>query len=164
MLNTVTGIGYDSHRFMAGRKLILGGVDIPCDMGLDGHSDADALCHAIIDGILGAAGKKDIGQIFPDTDPKWKDADSLGLLKKTTELISKDKIKIIYIDAVVVTEKPKIASHINKMIEKISEATDINSKRINIKAKTNEKMGFSGREEGLMAMACVTIERDFNDR
>ena len=164
MLNTVTGIGYDSHRFKTGRKLVLGGVDIPCDMGLDGHSDADALCHAVIDGMLGASGKKDIGQLFPDTDPKWKDANSLVLLKRTMELINKDKIKIIYIDAVIVTEKPKIGPHIDSMIKKMSEASGINANRINIKAKTNEKMGFSGREEGLVVMACVTVERDFNDR
>ena len=164
MLNTVTGIGYDSHKFKNGRKLVLGGVEIPCDMGLDGHSDADALCHAVIDGILGASGKKNIGQIFPDTDPKWKDADSLELLRRTVVLVNKDNIKIIYIDAVIVTEKPKIGPHIDNMIKKIAQAADINSERVNIKAKTNEKMGFSGREEGLMTMACVTVERNFNDR
>ena len=163
MLNAITGIGYDSHRFKAGRKLILGGVNIPYDMGLDGHSDADALCHAVIDGILGASGKKDIGQLFPDTDPKWKDADSIELLKKTVELINKDKIKIIYIDAVVIAEKPKLGPYIDKMIEKISNAVGVSPKRVNVKAKTNEKMGFSGREEGLVAIACVTVERNFND-
>lgn len=161
MLRTITGIGYDSHRFKSGRKLILGGVEIPSEFGLDGHSDADALVHAIIDAILGAAGKRDIGFNFPDTDKKWKDADSLDLLKRTISLI--DNSKIIYVDAVIITEKPKLSDHINKMIEKLSKTMNLKAERVNIKAKTNEKMGFSGREEGLAVMACVTLERDFND-
>jgi 2-C-methyl-D-erythritol 2,4-cyclodiphosphate synthase len=163
MKHAVTGIGYDSHRFKAGRKLILGGVEIPFDKGLEGYSDADALTHAIIDGILGASGKRDIGHMFPDTDPKWKNAKSLDLLKRTIELVKKDKVKIIYIDAVVITERPKIFPHIESMIEKLSWESGITSDRINIKAKTNEKMGFVGREEGIAAMACVTVERELND-
>ncbi|MEI6092256.1 MAG: 2-C-methyl-D-erythritol 2,4-cyclodiphosphate synthase [bacterium] len=161
MLNTVTGIGYDSHKFKAGRKLVLGGVEIPSEFGLDGHSDADALTHAIIDAILGAAGKKDIGSNFPDTDKKWKDANSIDLLKKTINLIGDSKV--IYVDAVVITEKPKMSPYMDKMIEKIATAINISTARVNIKAKTNEKMGFSGREEGLAVMACVSLERNFND-
>ena len=163
MTNTVTGIGYDSHKFKEGRKLILGGAQIPYDMGLGGHSDADALCHAIIDAILGAAGKPDIGSMFPDTDPKWKDASSIDLLKKVMELIKADGTKVLYIDSVIITERPKIGPHIAEMTKNLSLVTGLKKERINIKAKTNEKMGFSGRGEGLISMACVSMERDFND-
>lgn len=161
MLRTITGIGYDSHRFKSGRKLVLGGVEIPYELGLDGHSDADALVHAIIDAILGAAGKRDIGFNFPDTDPRWKDANSIELLKRTMGIIGRSKV--IYLDAVIITEKPKLSNYVNKMIEHISAAVNVATEKVNIKAKTNEKMGFSGREEGLAVMACVTLERDFND-
>jgi len=153
------GIGYDSHRFVEGRKLILGGVDIPFDKGLLGHSDGDALCHAITDAIIGALGKGDIGRHFPDSDDRWKDASSVQMLGRIVELASAEGYEIAWIDSVIIIEKPKLAEHIEGMKQALSQA-GIPSGRISIKAKTNEKMGFAGRGEGLAAQAvCLLLPK-----
>ena len=153
------GIGYDSHRLVEGRKLVLGGIEIPFNKGLLGHSDGDALCHAITDALLGALGKGDIGKHFPDTDIRWKDASSLDILKQIADLVATEGFEITWIDSVVITERPKLAEHIEEMKLAISGA-GIPSGIISIKAKTNEKMGFTGREEGIEAQAvCLLVPR-----
>lgn len=153
------GIGYDSHRLVEGRKLVLGGIEIPFVKGLLGHSDADALCHAITDALLGALGKGDIGKHFPDTDDRWKDASSLAMLKQIADLVAAEGFEIAWIDSVVITERPKLAGHIEQMKQAISGA-GIPSGIISIKAKTNEKMGFTGREEGISVQAvCLLMHR-----
>lgn len=151
------GIGYDSHRLIEDRKLILGGIDIPFEKGLLGHSDGDVLCHAIIDAIIGAMGAGDIGKHFPDTDNKWKDASSIMLLKHIVELAKSKGFEIVWIDSVVITEKPKIAPYIESMKDAIS-STGISPSAINIKAKTNEGMGFIGRGEGIAAQAVCLLK------
>jgi len=151
------GIGYDSHKLVEGRKLILGGVDIPFEKGLLGHSDADVLCHAIIDAILGALGAGDIGKHFPDTDSTWKDVSSLNLLSHTTGLMKQGGFEIAWIDSVVMAERPKLLPFIEKMKENIA-ASDIPISVINIKAKTNEGMGPVGREEGILAQAVCLLK------
>jgi len=148
------GIGYDSHKLVAGRKLILGGVEIPYEKGLFGHSDADVLIHAIIDSLLGAVGIGDIGIYFPDTDPKYKNISSLKMLKCVLNMLNSKGYKILNIDSTVIIEKPKLKPHIPKMIEKLK---DIGLDKINIKAKTNEGMGFIGRNEGIAAIVVSII-------
>ncbi|MBF0464282.1 MAG: 2-C-methyl-D-erythritol 2,4-cyclodiphosphate synthase [Nitrospirae bacterium] len=150
------GIGYDSHRFERGRKLIIGGVEIPFEYGLMGHSDADVLTHSITDAIIGAAGLGDIGKLFPDTDPKWKDADSVAMLKTVINMVTTIGFVVEWIDSVVITEIPKISPHVENMKAAISKS-GIPARSINIKAKTNEKMGFIGRGEGIAAMATCVI-------
>ena len=152
------GIGYDSHRLAEGRKLIIGGVTIPFEKGLTGHSDADVLCHAIIDAVIGALGLGDIGQHFPDTDPKWKEASSIDLLKHIIELARVSGYEAAWIDSIIITEKPKLAPYIEAMKETIS-GSGIPSGSINIKAKTNEGMGFIGRGEGIAAQAVCLLKR-----
>ncbi len=151
------GIGYDSHRLTEDRKLILGGVEIPFKKGLIGHSDADVLCHAIIDSIIGALGLGDIGKHFPDTDNRWKDASSIELLSKTVELTKKNGFEISWIDTTVIIEKPKRAPFIDRMKNSISK-TGIPLNSINIKAKTNEGMGFIGNGEGIAAQAVCLLK------
>lgn len=152
------GFGYDSHRLVKGRKLIIGGVEIPFGKGLKGHSDADVLCHAMIDAIIGALGLGDIGRHFPDTDPKWKDAASVDLLKNVVKLARNNGLDISWIDSTVITEKPKLAPYIETMKEAISRA-GITSGLINIKAKTNEGMGFVGKGEGIAAYAVCLLHK-----
>ncbi len=152
------GVGYDSHRLVAGRNLIIGGVSIPFEKGLHGHSDADVLCHAIIDSILGALGLGDIGTHFPDTDQQWKDASSIELLKKTVSLANMSGYKVSWIDSIVIAERPKLSPHMDAMRDRISQA-GIPSGTINIKAKTNEGMGFVGRGEGIAAQAVCVLKR-----
>lgn len=152
------GFGYDSHRLVKGRKLIIGGVEIPFEKGLKGHSDADVLCHAIIDAIIGALGLGDIGRHFPDTDPKWKDASSIDLLKNIVKLSRSNGLDISWIDSTVITEKPKLAPYIETMKEAIARA-GITSGLINIKAKTNEGMGFIGKGEGIAAYAVCLLHK-----
>ena len=152
------GVGYDSHRLIEGRKLVIGGVNIPFEMGLKGHSDADVLCHAIIDSIIGALGAGDIGAHFPDTDPKWKDASSIEMLRHVVSLARADGYEVSWIDSVLIAERPKIAPHVEAMKEAISEA-GIPSGAINIKAKTNEGMGFIGLGEGMAAQAICLLKR-----
>jgi len=151
------GIGYDSHRFAEGRRLIIGGVEIPFEKGLLGHSDADVLCHAVMDSVIGAAGLGDIGKLFPDSDPRWKDAVSIELLTYIVELTKMNGYAIAWIDTTVIAERPKLSWYIEEMKLALSKA-GIPAGQINIKAKTNEGMGFIGRGEGIAAQAvCLLI-------
>jgi 2-C-methyl-D-erythritol 4-phosphate cytidylyltransferase/2-C-methyl-D-erythritol 2,4-cyclodiphosphate synthase len=158
-MQTRIGCGYDSHRFTAGRKLILGGVEIPFDKGLHGHSDADALIHAICDALLGAAGADDIGRHFPDTDPQYKDISSMLLLGRVQELIAAKGFTINNIDATIIMEKPKVAPFAAQITANIAEVLHLAAADINIKAKTNEGMGFVGRGEGIVVTAVATLNR-----
>ena len=162
-MNSRSGFGYDSHRFAAGRKLILGGVEIAFDCGLQGHSDADALIHAICDALLGAAGCGDIGRHFPDSDKIYKDISSIVILERVKIIIETKGFLINNIDATVVMEKPKLAPYAEAMVTNIARALEIAEADVNVKAKTNEGMGFAGRNEGVavFATACVT-ERKSN--
>ena len=155
---TRSGIGYDLHRLEKGRKLILGGVEVPFDKGPAGHSDGDVLSHAICDALLGAAGLGDIGTHFPDTDAKWKDASSLAFLKQVHKLIAKAHFRIGYIDAIVVTEKPRLGPHFPAMRKALAHALQVDERQINLKAKTNEGMDAVGRGEAIVAHAIVTLE------
>ncbi|MDR1305762.1 MAG: 2-C-methyl-D-erythritol 2,4-cyclodiphosphate synthase [Verrucomicrobiales bacterium] len=152
------GIGYDVHQLVAGRKLILGGVELPHDRGLDGHSDADALIHAIADALLGAAGLEDIGCYFPNTDPRWKDQPSRVFLEHIRALLDRQRAKIINVDATLVCEAPKIKPHLLAMKAVIAEALMVTTAQIGIKATTNETMGFVGRREGICALAVASLE------
>jgi 2-C-methyl-D-erythritol 2,4-cyclodiphosphate synthase len=152
------GIGYDSHRLVEGRKLIIGGVEIPFSKGLLGHSDADVLCHAIIDAIIGAMGEGDIGRHFPDTDDKWKDTSSIELLSQIIELMRNKGFEILWIDSTVITERPKLQPFVEKIKEAIAK-TGIPVNFINIKAKSNEGMGFIGRGEGIAAQAVCLLKK-----
>jgi 2-C-methyl-D-erythritol 2,4-cyclodiphosphate synthase len=151
------GFGYDSHRLVEGRRLVLGGVEIPHDKGLSGHSDADALIHAICDAMLGALAAGDIGRHFPDTDPAYKNISSLKLLEYVLNLSEQRGYGIHNLDSTIVLEKPKLSGHIPQMLAKLSETLKISMELISIKAKTNEGMGFAGREEGIAAYAVVTM-------
>ncbi len=153
-----TGFGYDSHRLVEGRKLIIGGVEIPFDKGLTGHSDADVLCHAIIDAIIGALGLGDIGKYFPDTDPQWKDAVSTELLKYIIGIAGMNGYSVSWIDTTIIAEQPRMSPFIDAIRNSLSEA-GIPPGNINIKAKTNEGMGFIGRGEGIAAYAVCLIEK-----
>ncbi|MFZ5996329.1 MAG: 2-C-methyl-D-erythritol 2,4-cyclodiphosphate synthase [Nitrospirota bacterium] len=152
------GIGYDSHRLVEGRKLIIGGVDIPFEKGLLGHSDGDVLCHAIIDALIGALGEGDIGKHFPDTDSRWKGASSILLLKHIVDLVKSKGFEIQWVDSIIITERPKMAPHIDAMKSAIAQA-GIAPAVLNIKAKTNEGMGFIGRGEGIAAQAVCLLGR-----
>ncbi|HVE15375.1 MAG TPA: 2-C-methyl-D-erythritol 2,4-cyclodiphosphate synthase [Chthoniobacterales bacterium] len=157
-MNTV-GIGYDVHRFAENRPLVLGGIEIAHDRGLDGHSDADVLSHAIADAILGAAGERDIGHFFPNTDESIRGISSLEILRKVRETLSAKGVTLINIDATVVAEEPKIAPHLDRMKDALSHALLLAPDRIGIKATTNETMGFIGRGEGIGALAVASVER-----
>lgn len=154
-----SGIGYDVHRFAAERKLILGGVEIPYAMGLDGHSDADVLSHAIADALLGAAGETDIGHLFSNTDPSIAGISSLTILAKVREVLMMKGYHIINIDSTLIAEAPKIAPHLAGMKANISQALGISPDDVGVKATTNETLGFIGREEGIAAMAVASIEK-----
>ncbi len=155
------GNGYDMHRLVEGRPLILGGVKLihPDGLGLDGHSDADVLTHAIMDAILGALSLGDIGKYFPPDDPKWKNANSLILLEKVMELIEKKGWQIQNIDSVIVAERPKLKPHIDSMKEKISKKIGVKADDVGVKATTNEKLGAEGREEGISCHAVVLMKK-----
>ncbi len=152
------GFGYDVHRFEKGRRLILGGVNINYKYGLLGHSDADCLTHAICDALIGALGYGDIGELFPDADPKYKDIKSLFFLNRIKELINEAGFEIINIDATVVMQEPKISPYKKAMEKNIANALKINSEKINIKASTTELLGFEGRKEGVSAYAVAMLE------
>jgi 2-C-methyl-D-erythritol 2,4-cyclodiphosphate synthase len=152
------GIGYDVHRLVEGRKLILGGVEIPHPKGLEGHSDADVLMHAICDAVLGALGEGDIGHFFPNTDPRWQASPSKVFLQEAARQVSFHDAQIVNLDATLIAEAPKIAPHLHLMKLRISDALGINPRRIGIKATTNEQLGFLGREEGIAAMAVAAID------
>jgi 2-C-methyl-D-erythritol 2,4-cyclodiphosphate synthase len=157
-MNTV-GIGYDVHRFAEHRPLVLGGVEIPHDRGLDGHSDADVLSHAIADAILGAAGERDIGHHFPNTDMSIRGISSLEILRRVRDVLAEKGANLVNIDATLVAEEPKIAPHLAAMKAALSEALSLPPERIGIKATTNEGMGFLGRGEGIAAMAVASVDR-----
>ena len=152
------GFGYDVHPLILGRKLILGGEVIPYQKGLDGYSDADVLIHSLIDALLGAAGEGDIGQHFPDNDEQYKDISSLKLLENIYGILRKKKLTINNIDVSVVLEEPRIAPFIMSMKNNIAQVLKISSEKVNIKAKTNEKMGFIGRKEGIISYCVVSLE------
>lgn len=152
------GIGYDVHHLVAGRKLVLGGVEIPHSKGLDGHSDADALMHAICDAVLGALGEEDIGHFFPNTDPRWKGVPSKTFLEEAARLTARRNGKIVNVDATLIAQAPKIHPHIAGMKQRIAAALGVSEKQIGVKATTNELMGFIGREEGIAAMAVASID------
>jgi 2-C-methyl-D-erythritol 2,4-cyclodiphosphate synthase len=152
------GIGYDVHAFAAGRKLILGGVEIPYLRGLDGHSDADVLMHAICDAVLGALGEVDIGHFFPNTDPRWKGAPSKVFLEEASRQALFRNGRIVNVDATIIAQEPKIFPHIDKMKLNIGEALALKVRNVGIKATTNEKMGFIGRCEGIAAMAVASVD------
>ena len=155
-----SGIGYDSHRFEAGRPLVLGGVEVPgAERGLTGHSDADALTHAIIDALLGAAGLGDIGQHYPDTDERWKDADSIVLLGEVCGFLSEHGWTVRHLDATVLCEAPKLGRHRDAMRVSLADAVGLAALEVNVKFTTNEGMGFVGRGEGIAALAVATVER-----
>jgi len=151
------GIGYDSHRFATGRPLILGGVRIPFEQGLAGHSDADALLHAVTDALLGAAALGDIGSHFPDTDDRWKDADSRDLLEDVRQKISSLGYIIENIDATVIAEEPRLSPHVAAIREAIAGILHIATERVSVKGKTNEKMGWLGRGEGIACIAVAAV-------
>jgi 2-C-methyl-D-erythritol 2,4-cyclodiphosphate synthase len=153
-----SGIGYDAHRLVEGRKLVLGGVEIPHDRGLDGHSDADVLLHAIADALLGAMGEGDIGKHFPNTDETIRGISSLEILSSVRSLLAEKNARAINIDATVVAEAPKLQPHIDKMRNKIANALACEPSRINIKATTNEGLGAIGRGEGMIALATASVE------
>ena len=152
------GIGYDVHPLVAGRKLVLGGVEIPHTLGLDGHSDADALLHALTDAVLGALGEGDIGHFFPNTDPRWKGAPSKVFLEEAARQVKFHGGRIVNVDMTLVCEAPRIKPHIEEMKLCIAAALGVNPKRIGIKATTNERLGFIGREEGIAAMAVASVD------
>lgn len=153
------GNGYDVHRLVEGRKLILGGVEIPHATGLAGHSDADALLHAICDALLGACGVGDIGHYFPDTDPQWKGISSLVLLEKVGDTCAAQNFKVANTDAVIIAQKPRLVPFLPQMRHNIGEALGICTDQVNIKATTTEYLGFVGREEGIAAYAVVLLEK-----
>ena len=157
---TKCGIGYDAHRLVAGRKLILGGVEIPHSVGLEGHSDADVLCHAIADALLGAIGESDIGHHFPNTDEGIRGISSLAILERVYEVLSQKKARTVNVDATLIAEAPKIAPHIPAMRERIAHALQLDLTRVSIKATTNEGLGTIGRGEGMAAMAVASVEQD----
>lgn len=157
-MSTRAGIGYDSHRFTPGIPLRLGGVTIPHTHGLSGHSDGDAILHAITDALLGAAALGNIGSFFPDSDPKWKGADSMVFLKGAVEALASQKLKVGNVDVTVITEQPKIGPHVEEMAAAIAAALGVKIQNVSIKGKTNEGMGWIGRGEGLACMAVATVE------
>jgi 2-C-methyl-D-erythritol 2,4-cyclodiphosphate synthase len=155
----LTGIGYDVHRFAAGRPLILGGVEIPYSHGLDGHSDADVLAHAIADAVLGAIGERDIGHHFPNSDESIRGISSLEILRQISQLLAQQRARVINVDATLIAEAPKIGPHVAEMRANISEALGIPLARVGVKATTNELMGFLGRGEGIAALAVASVEQ-----
>ena len=154
-----TGIGWDSHRLVEGRPLILGGVTIPSERGLHGHSDADVLAHAVIDALLGAAGLGDIGEHFPDTDERWAGADSLELLRAVVAMVAERALAVVHVDATVVIERPKLGTRKAEIRASLAAALGVGAERVNVKATTGEGMGFVGRGEGVAALAVATLAR-----
>lgn len=159
LMKIKSGIGFDAHRFAAGRKLIIGGVEIEHELGLDGHSDADVLIHAIVDAVAGPALGRDIGNLFPDTDKAYKDIDSKILLKKAVDEIRLAGYEISNVDAQIIAQKPKMAPHIPAMRKTLADVMGLEFDDITIKATTTEKMGFTGREEGIAALASALVFR-----
>jgi 2-C-methyl-D-erythritol 2,4-cyclodiphosphate synthase len=157
-MSVQTGIGYDCHPFAQDRRLILGGVELDAERGLAGHSDADVLTHAIIDALLGAAGLPDIGSQFPDTDERYRGADSIELLRTTIGLLSEHRVSVVHVDATVMLERPKLSPVREQIREALAEAIGIAPEHVSVKATRGEGMGFVGREEGAAALAVATVE------
>ena len=153
------GIGYDVHRLVPNRKLILGGVEIEHELGLDGHSDADVLIHAIIDAILGAAALGDIGQHFPDSDAAYKNIDSTKLLAETQKILAAENFRVVNVDSIIVAQKPKLSPYIPEMRRRLAEILQIETGAVSVKATTEERLGFTGAELGIAAYAACAIER-----
>ena len=153
------GFGIDVHKFVENRDLWIGGVKIPYEFGLAGHSDADVLLHAVMDALLGASAKGDIGKHFPDTDEKYRDADSLELLAHVMELIKNDGYSVSNIDVTIIAQAPKLAPHIEQMVNNLSRTMNLDTSRINVKATTTEKLGFTGRKEGIAAEAVCILTK-----
>ncbi len=151
------GQGYDVHAFAEGRKLILGGIEVPHDRGLLGHSDADVLLHTITDAALGAIGEGDIGRHFPDTDPEWKDADSAKLLQYIWKMVEEKGYVLGNVDATIIAQRPKMAPYIEPMKNRIAELLNADPSQVNVKATTTEKLGFTGREEGIASLATILL-------
>jgi len=158
------GIGFDAHRFAKGRRLILGGVEIEHPVGLLGHSDADVLCHAVMDALLGAIADGDIGKHFPDSDARWKDANSVDLLRLVTERLRSKNWAVVNVDATVLAESPKLAPHVDNMRANMAEAMGITTERVSIKATTLEGMGALGRKEGIAVMAVASVQKVLGGR
>ena len=158
-MSSRAGIGYDSHRFEAGRRLVLGGVEVPAARGLAGHSDADALTHAVIDALLGAAGLGDIGQHFPDSDERYAGADSIELLAEVNGFLSEHGWRVDHLDATVICEAPRLGPHRDEMRIALGQAVGLHAREVNVKFATNEGMGPIGRGEGIAALAVATLDR-----
>jgi 2-C-methyl-D-erythritol 2,4-cyclodiphosphate synthase len=156
---TCSGIGYDLHRLVEGRKLMIGGIEVPFEKGAQGHSDGDVLSHALCDALLGAAGLGDIGTHFPDTDPKWKGVSSLLFLEHTKKLLADRRLRIVHLDAVVICERPKLNPHFPDMRAALAKSLGITTEQINLKAKTNEGTGEIGRGEAIAAHAIATVRQ-----
>jgi 2-C-methyl-D-erythritol 2,4-cyclodiphosphate synthase len=156
-VSVATGIGWDSHRLVEGRRLVLGGVEIPFEKGLAGHSDADVLAHAIIDALLGAAALGDIGQHFPDTDERWAGADSMALLRAVVGMVEERGLRVTHVDSTVVMERPKVGPHRDAIRAALADALGVTRDQVNVKASTGEGMGFVGRGEGVAALAVATL-------
>jgi 2-C-methyl-D-erythritol 2,4-cyclodiphosphate synthase len=154
---TLVGIGFDSHRFAAGRRLVIGGVEIPYEKGLDGHSDADVLAHAVTDALLGAAGMGDIGEHFPDSDERWRDADSMQLLASVAQRVREAGLEIANVDCTVVMEAPKLSPHRDAIRQRLAATLGLERARVGVKASTGEGMGFVGRGEGVAALAVAGL-------
>ena len=152
-----TGIGYDTHRLVPGRRLVLGGVQLDSDRGLEGHSDADALTHAVIDAMLGAAGLGDIGSHFPDTDPRYAGADSIDLLAQTLSMLAREGVRVAHVDCTVIMERPKLSPVRDAIRARLAAALGLELAHVNVKATRGEGMGFIGRGEGVAALAVVTV-------
>jgi 2-C-methyl-D-erythritol 2,4-cyclodiphosphate synthase len=154
------GNGFDVHRFSPERRLVLGGVEIPYDQGLEGYSDADVLAHALMDALLGAAGRDDIGVLFPPGDPAWRDADSMDLLRQVCEMVRDGGYRIVNVDCVLLLEEPRIAPYRQSMRQRLAEAMEIESELVGVRATTTEGLGFTGRGEGIAALAVALLAKE----
>jgi len=152
------GLGLDAHAFQAGRRLVLGGVEIPYELGLAGHSDADVLTHALMDALLGAAGERDIGVQFPDTDPAYRDISSLVLLERVMDLLGDKGLEVVNVDCVLVAQKPRLSPYLEEMRSRLAPLLGVEESRVGVKATTTEGMGFTGRGEGIAAMATALLQ------
>jgi 2-C-methyl-D-erythritol 2,4-cyclodiphosphate synthase len=156
-VSTRVGIGYDSHRLTAGRRLVIGGVELEHDQGLDGHSDADVLAHALTDALLGAAGLGDIGEHFPDSDERWRDADSMQLLAHVLSLLDAQRLELVNVDCTIVIERPKLGARKVAIRDSLAATLRLDRQRVNVKASTGERIGFVGRGEGVAALAVASV-------
>jgi 2-C-methyl-D-erythritol 2,4-cyclodiphosphate synthase len=157
-VSSLSGIGYDSHRMSAGRRMVIAGVEIAHERGLEGHSDADVLAHAVTDALLGAAGLGDIGEHFPDTEERWRDADSMGLLAQVVTIVLAQRLRLVNVDCTVLIEQPKLSPYRDAIRARLAATLGLREERVNVKASTGEGIGFVGRREGVAALAVVSME------